>query len=296
MIYTGADDLDKVTQIGFAVKKEINKRYRCLEIDIDGIYKSMLLLKKKKYAALVVDQRLPPGSPGPGFTTKVETKGLDIVRRDWCPLAKDAGNYALSEILSGKATEDVVYAIHTHLRELCELLEGQRLAKGKYVITKQLTKRPEDYPDAANQPHVQVALRRRKAGRTDCVAAGETIPYIICKENAAPAAADEGKAATAPSSSNQPLASRAYHPDEVVQNGPVVPDASWYLSNQVHPVVSRLCAPIEGTDAAQLAECLGLDAHKYRQAIAASENVAGDGLAADATLGAASAERSAEIG
>ena len=34
----------------------------------------------------------------------------------------------------------------------------------KYIITKQLTKRPEDYPDAKNQPHVQVALRRKAAG------------------------------------------------------------------------------------------------------------------------------------
>ena len=41
----------------------------------------------------------------------------------------------------------------------------------KFVITKQLTKRPEDYPDAKNQPHVQVALRRRAAGKRDGVAA-----------------------------------------------------------------------------------------------------------------------------
>ena len=34
---------------------------------------------------------------------------------------------------------------------------------------------------------------------------------------------------------------------------------------QVHPVVSRLCAPIEGTDAAHLADCLGLDPTKFRQ-------------------------------
>jgi DNA polymerase elongation subunit (family B) len=26
----------------------------------------------------------------------------------------------------------------------------------KYIITKSLTKAPEDYPDAKNQPHVQV--------------------------------------------------------------------------------------------------------------------------------------------
>lgn len=35
-------------------------------------------------------------------------------------------------------------------------------------------------------------------------------------------------------------------------------DTKYYLSQQVHPVVSRLCDPIEGTDAAHLAECLGM--------------------------------------
>ena len=35
----------------------------------------------------------------------------------------------------------------------------------KFVIRKQLTKRPEDYPDAQNQPHVQVAIRRRAASK-----------------------------------------------------------------------------------------------------------------------------------
>ena len=31
------------------MKNEVNKLYRLLEIDIDGIFKSMLLLKKKKW-------------------------------------------------------------------------------------------------------------------------------------------------------------------------------------------------------------------------------------------------------
>jgi len=34
----------------------VNKLYRLLEIDIDGVYKSLLLLKKKKYAALSVQK------------------------------------------------------------------------------------------------------------------------------------------------------------------------------------------------------------------------------------------------
>lgn len=58
---------------------------------------------------------------------------------------------------------------------LCIALQVQEKVKmglvrmNKYVITKQLTKRPEDYPDARNQAHVQVALRRRAAGKRDGV-------------------------------------------------------------------------------------------------------------------------------
>ena len=45
-----------------------------------------------------------------------------------------------------------------------EKVAAGQVPMAKYIITKQLTKRPEDYPDAKNQPHVQVALRRKAAG------------------------------------------------------------------------------------------------------------------------------------
>lgn len=48
-----------------------------------------------------------------------EQKGLDMVRRDWCPLSKDVGNFALREILSAKPKEEVVAAIHDHLHKVC---------------------------------------------------------------------------------------------------------------------------------------------------------------------------------
>jgi DNA polymerase alpha subunit A len=35
------------------------------------------------------------------------------------------------------------------------------------------------------------------------------------------------------------------------------------LRQQLHPPVARLCEPIAGTDAAQLAQCLGLDPSKF---------------------------------
>ncbi len=59
------------------------------------MYKCMLLLKKKKYAAVKLGD-------GPNGGEVLEAKGLDIVRRDWCPLSKEAGSYALNQILSGE--------------------------------------------------------------------------------------------------------------------------------------------------------------------------------------------------
>jgi len=41
---------------------------------------------------------------------------------------------------------------------------------------------------------------------------------------------------------------------------------------QVHPVVSRLCDPIEGTDPMRIAECLGLDAARFKGAAAAASS------------------------
>jgi DNA polymerase alpha subunit A len=92
MIYTNTDNMAEVTKIGNEFKAAVNKRYRLLEIEMDGMYQRMLLLRKKKYAALVVVEN-GPGQKG--FTTKLETKGLEEVRRDWCEVSKEASKYSI---------------------------------------------------------------------------------------------------------------------------------------------------------------------------------------------------------
>jgi DNA polymerase alpha subunit A len=254
MINTDSEALPEVIALGQAIKKEVNKRYRLLEIEMDGVFKCMLLLKKKKYAAVKVER----GADGTETET-VEAKGLDMVRRDWCPLAKQASQFALDRILScrsGVPREEVVAAIHDHLTALAAAVHAGSVPLNKYVITKQLTKRPDDYPDAKNQPHVQVALHRRAAGKRDGVLAGETVPYVICVE------VGEDGVALPPAKG---LAERAYAPEEVnASNGRLKVDADYYVGQQVFPVVSRLVAPIDGTDAARIAESLGLDPSRYR--------------------------------
>jgi DNA polymerase alpha subunit A len=144
-----------------------------------------------------------------------------------------------------------------------------RIALQKFIITKSLSKLPQNYPDAKTQPHVQVALKMQAAGKH--VGVGQHIPYVICKGDG-------------------PIAQRAFHPDHIVKAGGALEiDFDWYLKTQVHPPILRLCEPISGTDAMQLAQCLGLDPEKFRQSVLAAERAAaaqdgGDDADADADL------------
>jgi DNA polymerase alpha subunit A len=173
MINTGSTDLNQVKTIGNMVKREVNKLYKSLELDIDGIFRSMLLLKKKKYAALVVKEEFDGR-----ISYEPEMKGLDLVRRDWCPLSKDAGKFIVQQILSVASREDIVSTIHEFLTALATNIRNEDLAR--FVITKGLNKSPKDYPDCSGQAHLQVALAMLKANKS--VNIGDHIPYVICMQ------------------------------------------------------------------------------------------------------------------
>jgi DNA polymerase alpha subunit A len=248
MIYTGCDDLAKVKELGRKVKKEVNKHYKLLEIEIDGVFKSMLLLKKKKYAALIATEK-KDGT----IEIEKETKGLDMVRRDWCGLSKDVGHFVLDHVLSGNDRESVVSAIHQELQRIAKDVRDGNVALDKYVITKGLNKAPKDYADRKGMPHLVVATEMVKRGKP--VNVGDHIPYVI----------------TAGESTS--FADRARHPDDVVaalkeaEKTGAEPklkiDVEWYLAQQVLPPTARLIDPIEGTSQAMIAENLGLDSRKY---------------------------------
>ena len=75
----------------------------------------------------LLDSLQQPQQPSGCNAQVPEQKGLDIVRRDWCPLSKDVGNFVLAQILSGRPAEDVVLAIHNQLMEVRPAwMEGHR--------------------------------------------------------------------------------------------------------------------------------------------------------------------------
>ena len=64
----------------------MNERYKLLEIDLDGIFQRLLLLQKKKYAALKVDEF---------GKSSTEVKGLDMKRREFSAVCKNVSEYVI---------------------------------------------------------------------------------------------------------------------------------------------------------------------------------------------------------
>lgn len=176
MINTGTTQVKEAIEMGNKLKHEVNQLYKCLEIEIYGIFKSMLLLKKKKYAALVVENFGTSDQK-----TSVELKGLDMVRRDWCQLSKTLGNFVLNQILSGKQREEVILKLNEYLSDIGQKLKQGEVPLSDFIITKQLTRKAEDYSDPRSLPHVQVAIRMKAQGKSDADLVNNFIPYVICK-------------------------------------------------------------------------------------------------------------------
>jgi DNA polymerase alpha subunit A len=69
---------------------------------------------------------------------------------------QETGKFVLERILSGEARETVVESIHEHLRGLAAAMREGHVPIAQFVITKSISKQPQDYPNAKNEPHLQV--------------------------------------------------------------------------------------------------------------------------------------------
>lgn len=263
MIDTGCESYDDAIKIGINFKKLVNERYRLLEIDIDNVFKRLLLHAKKKYAALnaSIDKN---GNEH----TVLEVKGLDMRRREYCPLSKDVSTHVLDTLLSDKDPETALQEIYAYLEDIRSKVEANEIRVDKYKINTKLSKEPNAYPNGKTMPAVQVALRMRKAGRV--VKAGTVITFVITKGKEGEDTDDNDTAATH-------FASRAYSLNDVMVKGNnLVPDPNYYLEKQIFAPVDRLLERIEGFDVVRLSGALGLDSRKFARRYAEDGN--GNGI------------------
>ncbi|KCV68963.1 hypothetical protein H696_04382 [Fonticula alba] len=323
MINTHSHEYAAARRAASDIIREVNKGFRHIELDMDNIFARLLLLRKKKYAALSVVRALEGGPAAantlagaggmPGFETKLEIKGIDMVRRDWCMLTRQLSRDVLDVIfgldpvaraaLRAAGAGDPLAATDAALSFAQRVLDvvrarnadirAGRVDTAQFVIYKTLVRAPEQYVDARNHPHVMVALRQRARGISQ--RANDVIPYVICTPESVDmlqeASAGAGPAAggPGPTTAGTGFARYAFHPDEVsLSSGVLQIDFDWYISQQIFPPISRLCAPIGDLHMGQLAECLGLDARRFDPARSAGAGAGAGGGFGSSYFGLAS--------
>lgn len=240
MIDTNSDNFKDALRIGQDFKVKVNERYRLLEIDIDNVFKRLLLHAKKKYAAMNVSF----DKMGNEMTT-LEVKGLDMKRREYCPLSKEISIYVLQKILSDLDPEIALNEVYEYLETMTTKIKNFEIRPENFKINTKLSKDPSAYPGGKNMPAVQVALRLKEQGKV--IKAGSVITFVITQ-------GDEGSVAERARSLNEML----------VKNSTLKPDPNYYLEKQIFAPVERLVERIEGIDIVRLAKSLGLE-HRSRQ-------------------------------
>ena len=128
MINSNVNSYPEALKIANDFKKTVNERYRLLEIDIDNVFQRLLLHAKKKYAGLQLIE------VNGVLESKIEVKGLDMRRREYCALSKETSQFCLNQILSGEAPEAAVEKIHDYLRDLGKKVRGGEFPVQKFII------------------------------------------------------------------------------------------------------------------------------------------------------------------
>ncbi|KAI5950475.1 POL1 [Candida theae] len=244
MIDTGAQSLKEAIKIGEEFKVQVNERYRMLEIDIDNVFKRLLLHTKKKYAAMNVSINKATGEE----MTALEVKGLDMRRREYCQLSKDISTYVLMKILSESDPEEALQDVYVYLEEMRDKIQGHEISVDKFKINTKLSKDPNSYPNGKTMPQVQVALRLKKEGKV--IKAGSVISYVVT------APFDESDKST--------TAERARAIQELLsKKSDLKPDPMFYLEKQIFAPVERLLDKIDSVDMMRVATSLGIDTKRY---------------------------------
>jgi DNA polymerase delta subunit 1 len=161
---------------------------------------------------------------------KMDTKGLETVRRDNCALVRDVIQTSLDKILIG---QDVKGAIDYVKSQISDLLQN-KMDISQLVITKSLNKgaeyalglggKKEDYK--VKQAHVELAARMKKRDAGSAPQMGDRVPYVII--TGAKGAANFEK---------------AEDPIYVLENNLPI-DCKWYLTNQLTKPLERVFEPI----------------------------------------------------
>ncbi|KAI5310841.1 DNA-directed DNA polymerase delta [Ascosphaera atra] len=213
MVKFGVTELGEAMKLGQDAADYVSAKFlKPIKLEFEKVYFPYLLINKKRYAGLFWTRT--------DKFDKMDSKGIETVRRDNCPMVQNVIETVLKKILIDRNVD----AAQDYVKNTISDLLQNKVDMSKLVITKALSK--NDY--AAKQAHVELAERMRKRDAGSAPTLGDRVAYVII-QGAAGAKNYE----------------KSEDPIYVLEHNLPI-DTKYYLDNQLSKPLGRIFDPILG--------------------------------------------------
>lgn len=206
---TNITDLEEAKRVGENISKFVTESLPgCLELKFEKIYKSFIILTKKRYAGWAFE-------PSDGeWKDYIDMKGIETVRRDWCELVEEVTRKVIELVLKKDDINEVV----NYVKNIIQKLRKNEIPLEKLAIVKGLTKTPSSYKGVL--PHIEVAKKMIERHPENPPRIGDRISFVIV--------AGSGM-----------ISKRAESLDYVKEHNLPI-DSNYYITSQILPPIERI--------------------------------------------------------
>lgn len=217
MIHWGVETLEEAHALAVHAASTITNEIFDGKIILqpEKTYNPYLLMAKKRYAGYKFDT--------PTDLPKLDAKGIETERGDWCGLTKEVVGAVLMAIMH-LDLPPALELVRTRVNELlCNKIDFSMLE-----IRKGLGRDPEEYDETTKLAHVELVKRMRRRDRSTAPRVGQKVRFVVVER--------------APSDSKDKQA-KAYEKSEdtvyaLQQNLQI--DRAYYLNKQLRGPIERV--------------------------------------------------------
>ena len=173
MIKFGSTSVAECFRLGQEAADAATRLFRDpVKLEFEKIFHPYFLFAKKRYCGVKITALDADGNPA---DPSLDFKGIQLARRDNCPLVRDVSREVLDALMFRRDRAAAVRIVRETARDL---LEG-RVPVDRLVLSKTL--KPESAYKNPNQPHVHVARRieARNGVAGSGPRSGERVPYVF---------------------------------------------------------------------------------------------------------------------
>lgn len=232
MVKFGEKELKQTMELGQEAAEFVSSKFiKPIKLEFEKVYFPYLLINKKRYAGLYWTN--------PDKYDKMDSKGIETVRRDNCRLVQTVIETVLRKILIDRDLDgaqnyvkETISSLLQNKIDLSVLVITKALSKDGYIDKEDVGKDDKQGPSktgyTSKQAHVELAERMKKRDAGSAPTLGDRVAYVIVKG--------------AGGSKNY---EKSEDPIYVLENNVPI-DTKYYLDNQLRNPLGRIFEPILG--------------------------------------------------